>query len=79
MAHDIIPATKREWLDACGMPESDFPALFSRIIAGERPFEEWMHAHGRSDEEIAELYSAIDQWLLRKGIIHRSSPFPGLN
>ena len=30
-----------------------------------------MHAHGRSDEEIAEIYKLIDEWLMQKGIIPR--------
>ena len=75
----IIPATRQEWLDACGLSESDVPALLSRMIAGERPFEEWMHAHGRSDEEIAQIYGMIDQWLMQKGIISQPPPFPSLN
>ena len=49
------------------------------MIAGERPFEDWMHAHGRSDEEIAEIYQLIDEWLMQKGIIPPPPSAPGLN
>jgi hypothetical protein len=70
MAHGILPATKQEWLTACGFTEGQFEELFARILAGERPFEDWMHAQGRSDEEIAEVYSLIDQWLMEHGLAH---------
>ena len=69
MADGIIPDTRQERLEACGLSEQDFQDILSRIIAGERPFEEWMHAHGHSDEEIEEIYGVIDQWLIQKGII----------
>jgi len=70
MAQDTLVPTKQEWLSACDFTEQQFEDLWSRILAGERPFEEWMHAHGRSDEEIAEVYRVIDEWLMRQGIIH---------
>jgi hypothetical protein len=70
MAQEILAPTKQEWLSACGFTEPQFEDLWSRILAGERPFEDWMHAHGRSDEEIAEVYRLIDEWLMRQGVIH---------
>jgi hypothetical protein len=70
MAQEILVPTKQEWLSACGFTEPDFEALWSRILAGERPFEDWMHDHGRSDEEIAEVYRLIDEWLMRQGVVH---------
>ena len=79
VADGIVPATRQEWLDACGLSESDFQDLLSRIIAGERPFEDWMHAHGRSDEEIAEIYRVIDQWLMQRGMIPPPPSLPSLN
>lgn len=45
-------------------PELDFTDLLRRTLAGERPFEEWIHAHGHSDAEIAEVYGVIDGWLI---------------
>ena len=42
MADGIVPAARQEWLEVCGLSEQD-PDILSRIIAGERPFEEWMH------------------------------------
>ena len=78
-ADRVIPASRLEWIDACGVSETDFRDLLSRMIAGERPFEDWMHAHGRSDEEIAEVYKLIDEWLMQKGIIPPPPSVPGLN
>src|SRR5947209_8624508 len=69
MAAGIVSSTKQEWLDACGISETQFQELLSRILAGERPFEDWMHSHGRSDEEIAAIYSLIDRWLMQRGLI----------
>jgi len=70
MAQNVLVATKQEWLSACGLSELETEDLWRRILAGERPFEDWMHAHGHSDEEIAEIYRLIDQWLMQRGIIH---------
>jgi len=70
MAEGVLAATKQQWLSACGFTESDLEDLWRRMLAGERPFEDWMHAHGRSDEEIAEVYRRIDEWLMQRGIIH---------
>jgi hypothetical protein len=70
MAKDVLVATKQEWLSACGFTELGLEDLWRRILAGERPFEDWMHAHGRSDEEIEEIYRLIDEWLMQRGIIH---------
>ena len=79
IADGVIPAGGEVRLDACGVSETDFRDLLSRMIAGERPFEEWMHAHGHSDEEIAEIYKLIDEWLMQKGIVPPPPSAPGLN
>ena len=78
-AAGVIPASGQVLIDASGVSETDFRDLLSRMIAGERPFEDWMHAHGRSDEEIAEIYKLIDEWLMQKGVIPPPPPTPGLN
>ena len=78
-ATGVIPASGRVPMDACGVSETDFRDLLNRMIAGERPFEDWMHAHGRSDEEIAEIYQLIDEWLMQKRIIPPPASDPGLN
>ena len=78
-ADGVIPANGQVRIDAGGVSETDFRDLLSRMIAGERPFEEWMHAHGHSDEEIAEIYKLIDEWLLQKGIVPPPPSAPGLN
>jgi len=79
MVHGIVPGSSQEFLAACGLSEEGLEDLLSRMIAGERPFEDWMHAHGHSDEEIAEVYRMIDQWLMQKGIIPHPLPPPGRN
>ena len=58
---------------------TDVQDLLGRMLAGERPFEEWMHAHGRSDEETAEIYRLIDQWLMKEGVVPSAAPFPNRN
>jgi hypothetical protein len=73
MAEGIVSSTKQEWLAACGISETQFQELLSRILAGERPFEDWMHSHGRSGEEIAEIYRLIDQWLMQRGVVPPAS------
>ena len=35
------------------------------MAAGERPFEDWMRQNGRSDEDIAVVYTFVDHWLAR--------------
>ena len=75
----IVPATVQEDLETCGLSATDVQELLGRMLAGERPFEEWMHAHGRSDEEIAEIYRLIDQWLMKEGVIPSAAPFPNRN
>lgn len=69
MADGIVPDTRQDQFEIYDLSKQDFQDILSRIIAGERPFEEWMHAHGHSDEEIEEIYRIIDQWLMQKGII----------
>jgi hypothetical protein len=43
--------------------------LLNRILAGERPFEDWMRAQGHSDQDIAETYQIVDRWLIERGLI----------
>jgi len=74
MAKGIVPGSTRECLAACGFSETDFGELIDRLIRGERPFEEWMYAHGHSEEEVAEIYRTIDKWLLEAGVT--PPPFP---
>ena len=69
----IVPAPKPERLDADRVSQQDLQSLLSRMLAGERPFEDWMRAQGHSDEEVAEIYQVIDRWLVQKGIISNPS------
>jgi hypothetical protein len=79
MAEEILPPINQDWLSACGLSGMQFEDLLRRILTGERPFEDWMHAHGHSDEEIAEVYGKIDRWLMQKGIIPPPPPDPNSN
>ena len=72
----VLPAPTTEWPQVHGVAKQDVRALLDRMLAGERPFEDWMHAHGHSDEEIADIYRAIDRWLLQEGIISKVPPLP---
>ncbi len=67
MAHAVIPPKPREILSTCGLTAEQFDEILRRITAGERPFEDWMHAHGHSDGQIAEIYNSIDAWLFQHG------------
>ena len=73
-ATGVIPASGQVHTEALGVSETDVQDLLDRMLAGERPFEDWMHAHGHSDEEISEIYELIDDWLLQKGIIPARPP-----
>ena len=79
VADGVIPASGQARIDVCDVSETDVRDLLSRMMAGERPFEDWMHAHGRSDEEIREVYKAVDEWLMQKGIISQRPSAPRLN
>ena len=73
-AAGIIPGGERDgagWVTAADVQE-----CLDRLMRGERPFEEWMYAHGHSDEEIAEIYGVIDRWLVQHGIIDKPGPMP---
>jgi hypothetical protein len=65
----VIPPEKQELLSAYGLSAFDIADLLNRILAGERPFEDWMYAHGHSAETIAEVYKIIDEWLMAQGIL----------
>lgn len=75
----VVPAPTPRRLDARGVPEQDIRDLVRRMLAGERPFEDWMYAHGHSDEEIAETYEMIDRWLMQEGIVSKPPPPPKPN
>lgn len=79
MAEGVVTSTKEEWLSACGISGAQFEDMLNRMLAGERPFEDWMHGHGRSDQEIAEIYGLIDRWLMQRGTIPRPPSDPSSN
>jgi len=76
IAQGILPATLQEKLACLDFSESELMDLFARVLAGERPFEDWMRSNGRSEQEIAEIYQIIDQWLLDEGLIRPPKPAP---
>ncbi len=49
-----------KWFAACGLTEEGVSDLVLRILAGERPFEDWMYAHGYSRKDVADVYQVID-------------------
>lgn len=63
----IVPTVEPDHLPDVSV--EDVEDLLGRMLAGERPFEEWMHAHGHSDEEIAEVYRMVDRWLMKEGSV----------
>ena len=65
----IVPAPAGTWPGAGDPSTPDVRGILDRIMAGERPFEEWMRAHGHSDGEIAEVYASIDRWPIDNGIV----------
>lgn len=64
-----LPAKAQDVLLAHGISRVDVYDLLTRIMQGERPFEDWMHQHGHSDEDIARVYQTIDTWLVTQGMI----------
>ncbi|MCX7045577.1 MAG: hypothetical protein NTX50_08860 [Candidatus Sumerlaeota bacterium] len=79
MADGIVPSKQEELLGICDFSELQLQDLVTRMMAGERPFEEWMRAHGHTDEEIDNIYRLIDQWLIKRGIIPSPVPGPSMN
>ena len=75
-AEGIVRAPRPGQLGTQGVSIPDIQDFFRRLDAGERPFDDWMYAHGHSDEDIAEIYGAIDSWLMGKGIIAKPGPLP---
>jgi hypothetical protein len=65
----VIPPDKQVLLAACGLSELEIADLLNHILAGERPFEDWMFAHGHSAGTITEVYKTIDEWLMAQGIL----------
>ena len=70
----IIPTAGA--LDAGGLSVADVEDALRRIERGERPFEEWMYAHGHTYEEVIEIYKSIDKWLVEHGIVEAPGPLP---
>lgn len=61
----IIPGNRG--VTDTGTTEMEITSLLSRMMAGERPFEDRMRELGHSDEEIAEAYQAVDKSLEKSG------------
>ena len=56
----------------------DVESALERISRGERPFEEWMYAHGHTYRDLTKGYKIIDRWLAENGIIAAPGPRPRL-
>lgn len=72
----IIPTSGAP--DADGLSIKDIDDAYRRIARGERPFEEWMYAHGHTYQDVIEVYEAIDRWLLDNSIVSATGPMPKL-
>ena len=70
----IIPSAGAA--DAGGLSVADVEDALRCIERSERPFEEWMYAHGHSYEEVIEVYKSIDKWLVADGIVEAPGPLP---
>ena len=63
MSNGVIAFNKNEVLSSLSLSEQEFEQALQLILSGGNPFEEWMRAHNRSDDEIEAVYRAIDNWL----------------
>lgn len=76
IAQGVIRAPQEEWLAACDLTKAQFDDSLGRLLAGERPFDDWMRAHAHSDEEIAALNRIIDEWITERRILGALPPLP---
>jgi len=53
--------------------EVDTEDMIRRLLAGERPFEEWMYEQGYTTHEIEYIYQQIDRCLWEHGLIEPAS------
>lgn len=75
-AGGVINMPRQELLAAYGMDQTQYDDWVSRTLAGERPFEDWMYAHGHSYKDIVEVYRVIDWWLQGHGLISSPGKMP---
>ncbi len=75
----IIPSAGFDSLEVPGIGVADIKDTLERIMAGERPFEEWMHTHGYTTANIVNIYQAIDKWLVQHKIITKPGPIRFVN
>ena len=64
--------------DADGLSVGDLEDALRHIALGERPFEEWMYAHGHNYQDVIEVYKSIDNWLVESGTLPAPGPLPKL-
>ena len=60
----VIAFDKNEVLSSLSLSERELEQTLQLILAGGNPFEDWMRAHNRSDDEIEAIYRAIDDWIV---------------
>lgn len=51
--------------------EVDPEDMMRRLIAGERPFEEWMYGQGYTSSEIQSIYEQVDRCLFENDVFGR--------
>lgn len=64
MSDGVIAFDKGEFLSSFSLSEREFAQALQLILAGGNPFEDWMRANEHSEQEIAAVYEAIDNWLI---------------
>lgn len=64
MSDGVIAFDKNEVLSSLSLSEREFEKMLQLILTGGNPFEDWMRANNRSEEEITAVYQAIDSWLI---------------
>lgn len=72
-----VAISSDEALSVLGFAPDDVGALWDRMLAGERPFEEWMAAQGHDVNEVSRIYAAVDGWLLNRSILLDPGRFVG--
>ena len=70
----VIPADVASVGASLGISLEDMGDMLTRMQAGERPFEDWMRAHGHSDDDIAHVYKLIDDFLVERGVLEFPPP-----
>ena len=67
--NNAIPDKLPKAIEKEGITKVNLSALLEQLSNGERPFEEWMYAHGHTKQDIQKIYAVIDRWLVNHNIL----------